>query len=726
MNEQIQYLINSLNEKQKEAVLTEKQNVKILAGAGSGKTKVLTTRIAYLLSLGVSGNSILAVTFTNKAAKEMKERIKKIIPEDKVSELKDMWIGTFHGLCNKIISEHHQLLNLPKNYEIMDSNDQKSLIKRVLEEMQIKDLKEVLADSQTFINLAKENGMRPDANSLKLMAIRFSSGVIVLDVYKRYEELRKISNILDFGDLLLYVVELFNDNPKVKDFYNQKFQHILVDEYQDTNNLQEEWLKFISKNNYFYVVGDDDQSIYGWRGAQIDNIINFEKRYEDSAVIKLEQNYRSTNNILNAANAVINKNKKRTGKNLWSDKSDGKKIFVVQAYNPEDEAKIIAAKIENEIRKFSKKPSDFAILYRNNSISRTFESKLTEKRIPYKIVGGVGFWSRVEIKDVVSYLSMYNNPDNDISFERSVNFPTRGVGAKMLNTIRDNAAIKKISLFKSLNELIDNNTIKDKTGRLKEYIELIKNGNENKDHKVRYILSDLFEKVDFNEAYSKSTEGEDKIEERLANLQELVFFAKDFKHEEENRLDLEAFLYYASLQSDADKDQSIDSVLLLTVHASKGLEFPVVFIVGMEQGIFPSQRSIDNNELEEERRLAYVAITRAMEELTISFSCSRYGKDITSSKFLNEIPVSILDTDNEEGWGNTQIIREILKDKALNRETKNVDKLPVNLKYKVGDFLMHKEYGKGKVLSIFIKENKIIATVSFFSKKVNLEIGKIT
>lgn len=262
----------------------------------------------------------------------------------------------------------------------MDSNDQKSLIKRVLEEMQIKDLKEVLADSQNFINLAKENGFRPEANSLKLMALKFSSGTIVLDVYKRYEELRKISNILDFGDLLLYVVELFSQNQKVNNFYNQKFQHILVDEYQDTNNLQEEWLKFISKNNYFYVVGDDDQSIYGWRGAQIDNIINFEKRYADSAVIKLEQNYRSTNNILMAANAVIDKNKKRTGKNLWSEKDEGKKIFVVQAYNPEEEAKLIASKIETEIRKFSRKPSDFAILYRNNSISRTFESKLTEKK----------------------------------------------------------------------------------------------------------------------------------------------------------------------------------------------------------------------------------------------------------------------------------------------------------------------------------------------------------
>ncbi len=725
MNEQIQYLINSLNDKQREAVLTEKQNVKILAGAGSGKTKVLTTRIAYLLSLGVTGKSILAVTFTNKAAKEMKERIKKIIQDDKVTELKDIWIGTFHGLCNKIISEHHQLLNLPKNYEIVDSNDQKSLIKRVLEEMQIKDLKEVLADAQTFINLAKENGFRPEANSLKLMALKFSSGVILLDIYKRYEELRKISNILDFGDLLLYVVELFNSNSKVKDYYNQKFQHILVDEYQDTNNLQEEWLKLIAKNNYFYVVGDDDQSIYGWRGAQIDNIIDFEKRYNDSAVIKLEQNYRSTNNILNAANAVINKNKKRTGKNLWSDKTDGKKIFVVQAYSPEEEAKIIANKIELEIKKFERKPSDFAILYRNNAISRPFESKLTERKIPYKIVGGVGFWSRAEIKDVLSYLSMFNNPDNDVSFERSVNFPTRGVGNKMIETIREYALNKKVSLFKSLKDLINNNIIKDKSGKLKEYVSLIDLGNENREHKIKFILSDLFEKVDFNEAYSKSKEGEEKIEERLANLQELVFFAKDFKHEEENRTDLEAFLYYASLQSDADKDQSIDSVLLLTVHASKGLEFPVVFIVGMEQGIFPSQRSIDNNELEEERRLAYVAITRAMEELTISFSCSRYGKEISSSKFLNEIPISILDTENEEGFGNTAIIREIIKDKLLNRETKKKDKLPSNLKYKVGDSLMHPQYGKGVVQSIFIQEEKVVATVSFFTKKVNLQIGKI-
>jgi len=457
----IEDLVKTLNKEQRQAVLSQSRHVRLLAGAGSGKTKVLTTRVAYLLAKGVDASSILAVTFTNKAAAELKKRIASMLPIEMNINMNDMWVGTFHGLCNKIISSHHNLLNLPKNYEIIDTDGQKTIIRRVIEDLKIsEDKKEVIKSALFYINSSKEKGLRPDDSIDLLKAL--SLAPYFLRIYKRYEAIRVSSNALDFGDILLYVKELFNNNSEVKKYYQEKFRHILVDEYQDTNDIQEEWLRNLSKGNFFYVVGDDDQSIYGWRGAKIENIIDFKMRYPDAETIKLEQNYRSTNKILTAANKIIANNVKRAGKNLWSDKEGGENLVIRECPNPEAEAKILSGLIKDRIDK-GENPKNIAILYRNNALSRAFESKLTESRIPYRIIGGIGFWSRKEIKDILSYLSMFNNNDNDVSFERTINFPPRGIGKKTLDMIKEDSFSNKETLYSSMKNLVRDKAIKGKT-----------------------------------------------------------------------------------------------------------------------------------------------------------------------------------------------------------------------------------------------------------------------
>jgi DNA helicase-2/ATP-dependent DNA helicase PcrA len=725
---QIETLISSLNDKQKEAVLSREKHVRILAGAGSGKTKVLTTRMAYLSLIGAEPESILAVTFTNKAASEMKNRAVKMLPPELNIDANKMWIGTFHGLCNRIISAHHSLLNLPKNYEIIDTDDQKTIIRRVLEELKIsEDKKEVIKEMITYINTSKERGYRPEQSKKLLQSMGFPSRY--LNIYKRYEEIRESSNALDFGDILLYVKELFENNPAVKIYYQEKFQHILVDEYQDTNEIQELWLRNISLGNYLYVVGDDDQSIYGWRGAKIDNIINFSDRYVSSKTVKLEQNYRSTNNILNAANYIIKNNTKRAGKNLWSDKEDGSLLTVRQCYNPEQEAKIISEQIKYEIDFNGRNPNEIAILYRNNALSRAFESKLTERKIPYKIIGGIGFWSRREIKDILSYMSMINNSQNDVSFERTINFPTRGIGKKSIMNIIETSKIDGKPLFESLQDMVDDNRIKGKAlNNIKSYINVINEGKRIKMNSPYNIIMHIIDKTNITEAYNK--EGEEKSDERKLNIQELIYFARNFKNEEDDKNDLEAFLYHASLQSDADKNKENDSVQLMTVHASKGLEFPKVYIVGFEQGIFPAKRSMDKGKLlEEERRLAYVAITRGMETVDFSFSERRYNQQSEYSKFLEELPLDILDFKSENEYGICKIGRDILKNKVNNeRNTSNTDSYfdeEEKPKFSIGDIMNHKKYGKGNILNIYEKNKFLIATVEFgFIGKKDLIIAK--
>lgn len=726
VNKFIEDLVGGLNKEQKEAVITRTEKVRILAGAGSGKTRVLTTRIAYLLAIGVESNSILAVTFTNKAAAEMKNRIESIMPSEMNVNLNSMWVGTFHGLCNKIISTHHNLLNLPKNYEIIDTDDQKTIIRRVLEELKISnDKKEILKESLFYINSSKEKGLRPldSVDFLNSMSLP----LLYLDIYKRYEEIRISSNALDFGDILLYVKELFDNNEDVKKYYQEKFQHILVDEYQDTNDIQEEWLRNMSFGNYLYVVGDDDQSIYGWRGAKIDNIINFKLRYPDAETVKLEQNYRSTNKILTAANSVISHNTKRAGKNLWSDKEGGDNLVLRQCSNPEDEARTISEMIKARIES-GVNPKDIAILYRNNSISRAFESKLTEKMIPYKIVGGIGFWSRKEIKDVLSYMSMFNNNDNDVSFERTINFPPRGIGKKTLLKIKEDSLDNRTTLYDSLKKLINEKEIKGKAAeKINKYISLVQKGIDKKDDMPYKLIMNILEDTLIENAYEK--EGEEKSDERKANIQELVYFAKNFINEDKEKTDLEAFLYHASLQSDADKKKDGDLVQLMTIHASKGLEFPYVYIVGFEQGIFPSARSLNSkSQLEEERRLAYVAITRGEKNVDLSFSERRYNDNLEPSCFLYELPLDILEFKSNSEYGYHEIGRTIIKNNKNKEESKGLNTKSNKKelkKYSIGEEINHKKFGKGKILDIFTKNNYIIAKIEFpFIGKKEIMIGK--
>jgi DNA helicase II / ATP-dependent DNA helicase PcrA len=684
--------LSTLNDKQSQAVKSRSKNILVLAGAGTGKTKVLTSRVSYLIEMGVSPEEIFAVTFTNKASKEMKDRIINMLPKD--IHIGGAWIGTFHNLCNKIIKAHHNLLGLPINYQIFDSDDQKSTIRRSIDEYEnensIKlDKKEVIQETLSFINKAKENGLRPNKSLQLASNMRLNN--MHVELYEKYEKIKKTSNAIDFSDMILCVVELFTSHKNVLDFYNNKFKHILVDEFQDTDKLQYKLITMMcSNNNYLFVVGDDDQSIYGWRGAEIKNILQFNEKKENVEIIKLEQNYRSTKTILNAANAVISNNSNRHGKNLWSDGEDGDAIKIQLAYSPEQEAKLISEQIDNLIIQ-GKNPKSIAILYRNNSISRTFEMSLKSLRIPYVIVGGISFWSRKEVKDLLSYLSLVADTNNNISFERIINVPSRGIGKKSIEKIRVESHLRELSMFETLKLMIEEKLIKGKSAdNLNGFIKLIERiKNSDISLSIYHTLTMIIEETNIISQYIK--EGEEKYEERKENMQELAYAGKTFKRSEDDNdelSDIDLFISQATLQSETSKEKNTEKVNLMTVHASKGLEFPYVFLVGFEDGIFPSARSVQYGDIEEERRLAYVAITRAEKNLSISYSKSRYGKEILPSCFLEE-----------------------LKNKFTKLESK----------YTIGDVYNHQKYGNG----IITKVNNYEITVDFgFSGRKCIMIKK--
>ena len=703
-----------LNDSQRKAVESRAKNVLILAGAGSGKTRVLTTRISYLTNLGVEPSSILAVTFTNKAANEMKERIKGIVNSN--IDINSAWIGTFHGLCNKIIAAHHSMLNLPKNYQTLDGNDQKALVRRAIEEIEEEineklDKKEYVQNALNFINKAKETGKRPKSSEDLLIALNLEP--IYLTIYKRYEYMRKLTNTIDFGDMLLCVYELFRDYKEVREYYSKKFSHILVDEYQDTNHIQNEWIKFLSTGNYLFVVGDDDQSIYGWRGAKIENILNFDKNNRDTETVKLEQNYRSTKNILACANSVIKNNNTRYGKNLWSAGDEGSKITIEESSFPEEEAQKVCDDILLKIQRLNAKPSDFAILYRNNAISRSFEGKLTERQIPYKIIGGTSFWSRKEIKDVLAYLSLVANKENDIAFERVVNTPARGVGKKTVEKIRVKAFGRKTTMFDALSILLEENEIRGKVGNsLREFQQIIMTTIKSDISLSIYnTIIKVLEETGLMTSYSN--EGEEKSDERMKNIQEMTYFAKNFVNEEDGLSDIDVFLSQAALQADSETDKNIDSLQMMTLHASKGLEFPYVYMVGVEQGIFPSKRAIESSKsksmIEEERRLAYVGITRAEIDLSISYSGWRYNNVSGASMFISELPKEITEIKGDYGYK---------KPFYSNSNSESRDSCEESIKnkrkFKVGESIKHKKFGTGEILEIDINSRDMIVIVVDF------------
>ena len=634
-------LINGLNDKQKEAVLATDGPCLVIAGAGSGKTKVLTHKIAYDIESGIKPWNILAITFTNKAANEMKERIEKLIGD----AAKDLWMGTFHSICVRILRRYIDRIGYKTDFVIFDTSDQKTLIKECLKTLKVDD--KIFTDRGVLseISNAKNEMLEPDQYTLRANG-DFRKEKIAL-VYEMYQKRLKENNAIDFDDIINYTIKILMDNPDVLEYYSDKFKYVLVDEYQDTNKSQFTLVTLLaSKNGNITVVGDNDQGIYSFRGADISNILNFERDFPGTKIIKLEQNYRCTGNILKAANSVIKNNEVKYKKQLWTENDVGNLPKVYSAKNEYDEGTYIATQIEHLRREEKYNYSDFAILYRMNTQSRAIEEILRREGIPYKIIGGLKFYERKEIKDVISYLRLIQNPSDNISLKRVINEPKRGIGKTSLDNIEKLAEDTGISMY----EIIKN---ADQYGlnrvflNSREFVNVIEElRNKKDDIKISELIKETLNKS----GYTKALEEENTIEaeNRIENLDEFLTVAIEFEDESaENKLS--DFLEGITLSSDIDNmEETDDSVTLMTLHSAKGLEFPVVFLVGMEEGIFPGYKSISEpKELEEERRLCYVGITRAKKNLFLTCSKQRTIFGSTScnpiSRFLKEIPEELLD-----------------------------------------------------------------------------------
>lgn len=679
-------LIDSLNDRQKEAVVNTDGPMLILAGAGSGKTKVLTTKVAYLIEeKNIDPNNILAITFTNKAAKEMKERIFKLEGNSAFY----IQISTFHSFGLKILKENCELLGYEKNFTILDSDDSLSIIKKIMKELNIDANKYNPKAIKNIISNNKNEIIDPEKYSLY---VNTDFDEIALEVYRKYEKSLKINNAVDFDDLLILPLKLFNNNPGVLQKYQEKYKYVFIDEYQDTNEPQYILSKMISaKYKNITVVGDADQAIFTWRGANYKNILNFEKDYKDAKVVLLEENYRSTKTILNAANNVIKNNKVRKEKNLWTQNEEGSKITYYKAFDEKDESNYVV----NEIKKLIEKgvnPKDICVLYRANAQSRTVEEAFLTSNISYNIVGSYAFYNRKEIKDLIAYLKLIYNNKDDVSLLRVINYPKRGIGNKAI----ENLAIKSNVLDKSLYEVIDSG----KELKFKNMIEEIKK------EESHLTLTELIDVVLDKSGMKKSLEDEKSIEAdiRLENLEEFKSIAKAMEINE-GIVSLEELLDKLALVSDVSeqKNDNEDKVTLMTMHAVKGLEYDYVFVVGVEEGLFPHSNSLESNdELEEERRLCYVAITRAKKKLYLINARSRilYGKVSSNvpSRFINEISDEYIETIGKKEDSNV-FKPKIDKNKMMNEDN---DLHP-------GDMVNHDKYGFGVVVTI----DGSIATISF-------------
>jgi len=638
-------LLEHLNPAQREAVCAPPGNLLILAGAGCGKTRVLTHRIAWLIRAEhVSPWSILAVTFTNKAAHEMRGRIEALLQ----APIGGMWVGTFHGLAHRLLRAHWQEAGLPQSFQIMDSEDQQRLVKRLMREASVDDARWPPRQVVGFINARKDEGVRPPAVEhygdpyLKMM----------VQLYQSYEEACQRSGQVDFAELLLRAHELFLKRPDVLAHYRERFRHILVDEFQDTNAIQYAWLRLLAGDSgMVFAVGDDDQSIYGWRGAKVENIHQFRKDLRDVRLIRLEQNYRSTATILKAANALIDHNTDRLGKELWTDGAQGEPIRLYGAFNELEEARFVVEQIRQWVNEGHRR-DEAAVLYRSNAQSRVLEEALMQAQMPYRIYGGLRFFERQEIKDALAYLRLVANRHDDASFERAVNTPTRGIGERTVQTVRDHARAFGLSMWQAANDILVRNLLAARAANaLKGFIDLIDALNadtvglelhEQTQHVVQ--LSGLIE-------HYRKEKGE-KGQARIENLEELVNAAREFEFDTETHgdmLPLDAFLAHAALEAgEGQADEWDDAVQLMTLHSAKGLEFPLVFLCGMEEGLFPHQMSMDEpGRLEEERRLAYVGMTRAMQRLFLTYAEVRrlYGEEkyTRPSRFVREVPAEFIE-----------------------------------------------------------------------------------
>jgi len=691
----VSYIIDPLNDAQRQAVCAPTSNILVLAGAGSGKTRVLVHRIAWLMQAeNISPYGILAVTFTNKAAAEMRGRIENLlgIPSS------GLWVGTFHGIAHRLLRAHWKEAELPQAFQIMDSEDQHRALKRVIREMGLDEKRWVPREAQWWINGKKDEGLRPhNIEHNNDMYLRH-----MVEIYREYEAMCQRNGALDFAELLLRAYELWVKRPDVLQHYQARFKNILVDEFQDTNTIQYAWIKILAGNEAnVFVVGDDDQSIYGWRGAQIENIYKFSKDYKNASNFRLEQNYRSTGNILGAANALIANNTDRMGKELWTDGSDGELIEIYSAFNEVDEAQYIVRKI-TDWRDEGGFLTENAILYRSNAQSRVLEEALMQSGTNYRIYGGLRFFERQEIKDAVAYLRLIAMKNDDASFERIVNVPTRGIGNKTVDLVRSCARENNISMWHATLQLIEQGTITSRAlSSLQQFVGLI---NESEADIKGMELYEQIEHVIHQScliAHYEKEKGE-KGRNRIENLDELVNAGRSFEQDEWEESDVDqmtAFISHASLEAgEGQANEGEDCVQLMTLHSAKGLEFKQVFLAGMEEGLFPHSRSSEESgQLEEERRLCYVGMTRAMEKLTITHAEKRrlYGEEkyAPASRFITEIPDEF--TQQVRMQGSAVALSTYGDDYSTDKEKAVQDAAPVQL----GQRVFHEKFGEGVVLN---------------------------
>ncbi|WP_226659938.1 DNA helicase PcrA [Guptibacillus hwajinpoensis] len=701
-------LLNGLNPEQQEAVKHTDGPLLIMAGAGSGKTRVLTHRIAYLLvEKQVSPWNILAITFTNKAAREMRERVNSITGP--VAE--DIWISTFHSMCVRILRRDGDRIGINRNFTILDSGDQLTVIKKILKEQNVDPKKFEPRGILGSISSAKNELETPEDYKANAKGPYES---VVADAYEQYQKQLRKNQALDFDDLIMRTITLFKKVPEVLEFYQRKFQYIHVDEYQDTNKAQYVLVKLMAeKYQNLCVVGDSDQSIYRWRGADIQNILSFEKDYPSARAIFLEQNYRSTKKILQAANVVIENNMNRKPKKLWTDNDDGPHITYYQANDEHDESRFVTGKILDMVNSGKRTNSQIAILYRTNAQSRVIEEILNKSNIHYNIVGGTKFYDRKEIKDVLAYLRLIANPDDDISLLRIVNVPKRGVGASTMDKVAQYAANQDISIFTALQEVEQIGLSARFTKSLKTFGNQMANWSQMQEY---LAVSELVEEVIDKSGYRDALRNENTIESqtRLENIDEFLSVTQEFEKASEDK-SLIAFLTDLALVADIDKldedeNEQKEAVTLMTLHSAKGLEFPVVFLIGMEEGVFPHSRSLfEEEEMEEERRLAYVGITRAEEELFLTNSRLRtlYGKTNANpvSRFIGEIPEELLEKQGQEkpatpfGGASSRSSSRPATPKTP-RRPQLTSTGGDSLDWKVGDKASHRKWGVGTVVSV--------------------------
>ena len=635
-----------LNDMQKKAVLQTEGAVLVLAGAGSGKTGALTVRIAHLIEKGVKPWNILAITFTNKAAKEMSERVNKLIGD----KSKDIWVSTFHSTCVRILRRDIDKIGYSRDFSIYDTDDQEKMMKEVFKRLNFSITDKTFTVKGALAEISKQKEELISWEDYEAKTDKDIRKVKFAKAYRIYQTLLKENNVLDFDDLIYKTVQLFKTDTDVLDYYQEKFKYIMVDEYQDTNTSQYELVRLLSaKYKNICVVGDDDQSIYGWRGANIRNILDFEKDFEDTVVIKLEQNYRSTKTILDAANSVIKNNTTRKDKTLWTENDKGSIIHIKRADNEYDEARFVGDKINELILKGDRKYKDFAVLYRTNAQSRAIEDYFVKKSIPYRLLGGIRFYERKEIKDVLSYLKVLSNPADTIALKRIINVPKRGLGDASIEKVENFANENNMSFYEALSHIDEITELKTRAKKFKEFYEVMteieKDANE-------LSVSELIESVLNKTGYVQllQDEGTDEALARIENIDEFVSKAVEYEKSTDEP-SLREFLEDIALVADIDNyEPDEDTVVLMTMHSAKGLEFPYVFIVGMEEGMFPTYRVMQygtNEDMEEERRLCYVAITRAKEELFITQAKSRMQHGITQynapSRFLKEIPAELIE-----------------------------------------------------------------------------------